>query len=263
MTAPVIDGHVHVYRRDLPFAAQRRYTPGADALPETLLALMGASGVNGAVLVQPSVLGTDNAYLLTVLAGAPSRFRGIAVVDPAIDDDGFERLAEAGVVGLRYNLVGADPAYVHRAEVQALSRRAAALGWQIELHADGPDLPAILTAFERFDTPVVVDHFGRPDPAKGVACAGFQRLLAAGADGPIYVKLSAPYRCGGVDVAPYADQLFDRLGPDRLLWGSDWPWTQHGAARSYAACAAMPGTGEPWSKLLAPTAARLFGFDLD
>jgi predicted TIM-barrel fold metal-dependent hydrolase len=81
---------------------------------------------------------------------------------------------------------------------------------------------------------VVVDHFGKPDPARGLADPGFQTLLAAGREGaPLLVKLSAPYRCHGAEVGPYAEALLDALGPERLLWGSDWPWTQHEAGMTY------------------------------
>ncbi|MCH6551363.1 MAG: amidohydrolase family protein [Planctomycetes bacterium] len=57
-----------------------------------------------------------------------------------------------------------------------------------------------------------------------------------GPGGPVWVKLSAPYRLGGLDPAPYAAAYLERFGPERLLWGSDWPWTQHEAATSYGEC---------------------------
>ena len=44
---------------------------------------------------------------------------------------------------------------------------------------------------------------------------------------PVYVKLSGAYRLGKVDAAPLAALLFQVLGPGALLWGSDWPCTNH------------------------------------
>ena len=58
-------------------------------------------------------------------------------------------------------------------------------------------------------------------------------LLVAPPD-RLTVDPSAPYRIYPAippdDAAawckPFAGALADRFGPDRLVWGSDWPWTQ-------------------------------------
>ena len=59
--------------------------------------------------------------------------------------------------------------------------------------------------------------------------------------GPVWVKLSAPYRLGGVDPGPYAAAFLAHFGPERLLWGSDWPWTENEAATSYGECMGQIG----------------------
>jgi predicted TIM-barrel fold metal-dependent hydrolase len=78
---------------------------------------------------------------------------------------------------------------------------------------------------------VVVDHFGRPDPALGVDDPGFRFLLDAAATRRVWVKLSGAYRNGaagrGQQVALDAIPLLrTAFGLDRLMWGSDWPHTQ-------------------------------------
>jgi predicted TIM-barrel fold metal-dependent hydrolase len=234
MTLPTIDTHTHVFLRGLQLAASPRYVPGYDAPPERLLATLSAHGVGKAVLVQPSFLGYDNAYLLACLKREPARFRGIAVLDPSSGDERIAAFSQAGVVGIRFNLIGRDLTQALGAEQIALARRVARHGWQVEVQAEGPDLPIVLDRLLPTGAALVIDHFGRPDPALGVACRGFSALLdMAGA--PVWTKLSAPYRCGGADTAAYAERLLERLGPGRLLWGSDWPWTQHESGRSYQA----------------------------
>jgi predicted TIM-barrel fold metal-dependent hydrolase len=42
-------------------------------------------GMSHGVLIQPSFLGTDNAYMVQGLRTAPERLRGIAVVSPETD----------------------------------------------------------------------------------------------------------------------------------------------------------------------------------
>jgi predicted TIM-barrel fold metal-dependent hydrolase len=44
---------------------------------------------------------------------------------------------------------------------------------------------------------------------------------------PVFVKLSGAYRLGGVDPRRLASLLLREMGPNALLWGSDWPCTNH------------------------------------
>jgi len=60
------DGHAHVFRRDLSMVENRRYTPEYHAEMEDYLIHLQANDLDGALLVQPSFLGTDNSYLLSV-----------------------------------------------------------------------------------------------------------------------------------------------------------------------------------------------------
>jgi predicted TIM-barrel fold metal-dependent hydrolase len=87
---------------------------------------------------------------------------------------------------------------------------------------------------ETFRGPLVFDHFGLPDPNLGVRDQGFRALLMEGSAGRTFVKVSAGYRNKGFDVASCAGALLAVLGPRRLLWGSDWPFTQFERAASFA-----------------------------
>lgn len=257
-----VDTHAHVFTRALPLIPTRRYAPAADATLADYFAELDRHGVGAGVLVQPSFLGTDNGHMLAALAAASERLRGIAVVVPDVADRALDQMGRAGVVGIRFNLIGDEPKKLARPEWRALARRVAARGWQIELHAHGGDLPDLLDLLDPVGTPLVIDHFGRPDPARGCDDAGFRRLLAAGPRGNIWVKLSGSYRLGGADAAAYARALINSLGPGRLVWGSDWPFTQFEATRHFA-----DGVAElaRWCDLetqaaIATTSRKLFGF---
>src|ERR1019366_6879976 len=84
---PRIDSHTPVFRQDLTMVLGRRYTPDYDATLKDLFSHLDANGLEQAVLVQPSFLGTDNSYLLQAIAEAPRRLRGIAMVAPDVRDD--------------------------------------------------------------------------------------------------------------------------------------------------------------------------------
>ncbi|WP_455734070.1 amidohydrolase family protein, partial [Burkholderia stabilis] len=79
-----VDAHAHVFARDLPLAPVVRHAPDYDASLDAYVGHLAAHGITHAVLVQPSFLGTDNAFFVDVLRRYPSRFRGVAVVDPRV-----------------------------------------------------------------------------------------------------------------------------------------------------------------------------------
>jgi len=114
---------------------------------------------------------------------------------------------------------------------------------------------------------LVVDHFGRP--GEDIASdRGFDWLLGAAAEGRTWVKLSAAYRNWRDPLGPEARRaarlLLDACGPRRLLWGSDWPHTQHrertGYSQSFAALGDWVPDPEARHCILAETPAALFHF---
>src|SRR6202040_3169266 len=74
-----------------PYAPERIYTP-PDATIESYRHLLAILGVERAVLIQPSVYGTDNSAMLAALRAAGKGFRGVAVVEPAISARDVETL---------------------------------------------------------------------------------------------------------------------------------------------------------------------------
>ncbi|CCE09942.1 conserved hypothetical protein [Bradyrhizobium sp. STM 3843] len=233
-----IDAHAHVFHRGLTLAGERRYAPDYDAPLDRYLAQLDSSGLTHGVLVQPSFLGTDNCYLLNCIRAAPSRLRGIAVVDPTIGIEELQRLDRGGVVGIRLNLVGRPLPDLTESHWTRLLANVADLGWQVELQRRAADLPDLVTQLLDHDVTVVIDHFALPDPTYGIADPGFAAVLRLGTSARVWVKLSAPYRNGPLGRA-FARQAYpllrDAFDVDRLMWGSDWPHTQFETTQDYAA----------------------------
>lgn len=220
-----IDAHFHVFRADAARAigAGTRYVPAYDATLGDWSRAASACGVTRGVVVQPSFLGTDNTAMLAALAAMPGRLRGIAVLAPSTGEAALRALDARGVRGIRLNLVGRD--HVLDAAERGLVERVDAIGWQVEVHVERGRLAGVLAQLGAART-VVVDHFGKPD---GVVDAATWAAVARHAD-RLHVKLSAPYRVEGADPAVLAARWLERVGPERLLWGSDWPCTNHEAA---------------------------------
>lgn len=220
-----VDTHAHVIGLppDYPLVAERSYTPPA-APAEAYLAMLDATGMAHGVLVQVSVHGTDNRLMLETLRANRQRLRGIAVIPLDLREGELATLKEAGVTGLRLNVLFGGGVGLDKLErYGALARE---MGWHLQFLLDARDLPGIVGTLSRLPVPLVFDHMGHMPTSVGVEHPGFQALLGLVRDGA-YVKLSGAFR---VSVAgpPYADTIpfaraLNEAGPDRCLWGSDWP----------------------------------------
>ena len=224
------DCHAHIAgpKSVYPYSPRRIYTP-PDALLPAYLGMLGTLGVERAVLIQPSVYGTDNRAMLDAMAKAGDRFRGVAVVDDAVTDAEFEKMHAAGVRGVRINVVDVaeDKGVIPMASLRRLAERIKPLGWHVEflMHADEfPDLDA---QFADFPVDIVLGHLGYMRTDKGLGAPGFQALLRLMRTGRCWAKLTGPYRISVnampySDVTPFAHALID-AAPERVIWGTDWP----------------------------------------
>ncbi|KPY76527.1 2-Pyrone-4,6-dicarboxylate lactonase [Pseudomonas amygdali pv. tabaci] len=241
-TTPIlgIDAHAHVFSKDLSLTSGRRYSPDYDATVQAYLAHLHEHGLSHGVLVQPSFLGTDNRFLFDALAQAPDRLRGVAVVDTDISRGALQRMAGLGIVGIRLNLIGRALPDFTAPEWKSLFKNVWTLGWHVELHREVADLPGLIRQLLPFGCKIVIDHFGRPDARLGIDDPAFQALLELGLSGQLWMKVSAIYRLDGTaeQNAAFAHAalplLLQSFGPRRLVWGSDWPHTQHEQEVSYA-----------------------------
>jgi predicted TIM-barrel fold metal-dependent hydrolase len=158
--------------------------------------------------------------------------RGIANIDASLGDAQLEELADGGILGARFSLMGD-----REGSPEAISPqlpRMMARDWILDLHVD----PEYLLEHERFvrALPLVtlVDHMARVNPAGGLGQPAFQLLLDLLKDDRFWVKicsldkLSAIPRAHVEDGLPFRDmipfaQAVIAAAPDRVLWGSDWP----------------------------------------
>ncbi|TXN66582.1 amidohydrolase family protein [Methylobacterium sp. WL6] len=223
--AGAVDSHAHVIGRPPahPFVANRSYTPPA-APAQAYLAMLDATGMAHGVLVQVSVHGTDNRLLLETLAANAERLRGIAVIPLGLPEGELRAMKDAGIVGLRLNVLYGGG--IDFAAVEAYGALAREMGWHLQFLIDARSLPPLAARLSRLPVPFVVDHMGHMPTAAGLSDPGFSTLVALVRDGA-WVKLSGAFRTS-VAGAPYADTIpfaraLNDAAPERCLWGSDWP----------------------------------------
>ena len=260
--AGACDTHTHVF--DARFAAG----PAPYALPEAELATHAAMratlGTARAVLVQPAPYGRDPACLLDAL-GRDQALRGVMIADETVADATLDAWHEAGIRALRFVEMlapgggGRYPGAIGVESLRALAPRLRALGWQAHLWATATQLAALLPDLVPLGVPLVVDHGGMPD---GVDDPGFVALLRLLRDGKAWVKITdCRLRC---DARAVQDALV-AANPDRLLWGSDWPYVRMApppdAGAMMDAFLAHLGDDGLARKILVDNPAGLFGFD--
>ena len=237
----IVDVHVHVWQAAsmlYPAVSSLGLPPHFDAPAELLIQQMEASGVDKAVLVQPSNYGFDNRYLATCLRRYPGRFAGVARIDP-VDVSAPSRLAfwvkEHGIRGLRlvpFRIL--DGSWVNDRHLFPLWEKAVELAiplcFQIGRGRVG-ELTELLEGFvEHFPKlRVVLDHMGHPLVEEGTTSLAFHKLLALARHENVYVKISGhyalsresyPYR----DTFPLMQAIYEHFGPQRMMWGSDFPY---------------------------------------
>ncbi|WP_110642991.1 amidohydrolase family protein [Salinicola sp. CPA57] len=265
VTLTGVDSHAHIFHQGLRLADSRRYSPDYDATVEQYLGHLDDCGLSHGVLVQPSFLGTDNSHMVAALRRFPHRLRGTAVVERDAADESLDELAEAGVVGIRLNLIGQPLEDYRSAPWRTLFAKVAQRGWSVEIQRGMEDLDVVVPQILKSGVAVVIDHFGLPNGEIDPVNSHHQALLSLLSSENIWVKLSATYRSrSNLDQARCSiDRLRDAYGhSERLLWGSDWPHTRFESQTDYEAQFALMQTLLPNAaerqRILADNPATLF-----
>ena len=231
-----IDAHHHLWRvarGDYGWLTQDLTALYRDFNTETLQPLLKQAGIEATILVQAAPTEAETTYLLEIAEqtawiagvvgwtdlaspGAPARVAHLASI-PAL-------------VGLRPMLQDLpDPNWILRSEVHDGLSAMAAHHLVFDALVRESQLPAIVELAERFPSlSIVLDHAGKPAIGERPSAAWRAGITALAGHPNTSVKLSgllseAPAGAGADIFAPFVEKLLDSFGPDRILWGSDWP----------------------------------------
>jgi len=262
------DTHTHVFDARFPNG------PAPYALPDATLdvhaAMRRTLRLRRAVLVQPAPYGRDAACMLDALARSGGTLRGVMSADETIDDATLRSWHAAGVRALRFvemrapNGSGRYPGSIGVETLHALAPRMRELGWQAHLWAGADQCAELLPELLRLGLPIVLDHLAMP---RGAADSAFDAVVNHLRDGQFWVKVTlCRVPRDGADIQslrPLQERLV-AAQPDRVLWGSDWPYVRMQPAPD---AGAMLDLFLDWLKdealarrILVENPARLFGF---
>jgi predicted TIM-barrel fold metal-dependent hydrolase len=237
----IVDTHVH------PLAADRaRYplSPAEGSGPdwytemhftaEECLAQMAHSGVDQMVLVSSySAYTNDNSYAADAAASSPAHFAGVCRIDPLAPDapDTLSYwIEERGMHGVRLGSA--------EARAYPVCERAQQLGIPVAIQVRSSELARVRQMAERFPAvQFILDHLAHPSIESGPPYSDAAEFFGLAALPNLYFKFSTlnlrEASEGRSTPQAFVEALVTRLGPRRLLWGSDFPHSQGGKAAPY------------------------------
>lgn len=204
-----------------------------DFAPADLAPLLAEHGIAGTVLVQSMPLEADTDWMLA-LAGQTDFIRAVVGWTDLLAQDAPERIARLAaqplLKGLRPMLQDLDDdAWISDARLAPALDAMVEHGLRFDALVLPRHLPALLQMARAYPAlPIVIDHAAKP-PILDAAFGHWREDLALLAALPnVHCKLSGlvteakpAWRVD--DLRPYVSHVLAVFGPQRLIWGSDWP----------------------------------------
>lgn len=275
----LLDAHQHFWQLSQPFdygwlKAPQHVPINRDFLPADLRPLIQQAGVERTIFVQTQHDLAENRWVLK-LAEQNDWIAGVVgwvdLASPACEDQLLEFKGHPKFVGVRHITQDeADDNFIIRPEVLR--------GLKIlEKHHVPFDLlfyvkhlqHAVTLAKELPNLPLVIDHLAKPR-IKDRSLADWLPHLQAAAKLPnVFCKLSGMVTEADwqhwqpADLKPYVDAALESFGPERLMFGSDWPVCELAGSyqRVFGALKELivELSAAEQAKILGQTAAKFYG----
>lgn len=236
----IVDAHHHFWdpaTADYPWLTDELAVIRRRFSPEDLAPELAKAGIDATVVIQTRSSVEETAEFLA-LAGATPFIRGVVgwvdLTDPAVGDViGALRAGPGGerLVGIRHQAHDEPEAdWLVREDVVRGIRAAGAAGLGYDLLVRPRELPAALQlARDLPQVRFVIDHLAKPPIATGELEPWRSHMRPFADLDHVACKLSGLVTEAAwsswtpADLQPYVDEAIDVFGPDRLLFGSDWP----------------------------------------
>lgn len=206
-----------------------------DYLPADLQAHNAAASFDGTIVVQAAPTLAETEFLLD-LAGQPGS--GVLGVVGWVDLEDGESMRRLETLAQNPKLVAvrpmiqdlADDEWVLRPPVINHMRRLPGLGLRFDLLSHPQHLPHAYRTLEQIpDLDIVIDHLSKPRYRQGIEADDWRMWMERFAQLPrAHCKLSGMVTevgqgWQGDDFRAHADVVLEAFGPQRVMFGSDWP----------------------------------------
>lgn len=240
MAGQVIDAHHHFWdpaRAEYPWLTDELAAIRRPFGPDDLTPVLAEAGVDRTILVQTiSSVEETQEFLATAIenefiAGVVG---WVDLTDPAIEDVIAGLLAPPGgsrLVGIRHQVHDEpDPAWLLRRDVDRGISAVGRAGLAYDLLVRPRELPAAMACVRAHpEIAFVIDHLAKPPIRSGELEPWLSGIRPFGELGNVAAKVSGlvteadwqSWQLG--DIQPYVDEAVRIFGPDRILFGSDWP----------------------------------------
>ncbi|MCM2451878.1 amidohydrolase family protein [Agrobacterium vitis] len=232
----MLDSHQHfwkVERGDYGWLTPDLGTIYRNFLPKDLEPEMRRAGVTRTILVQAAETQAETDFLLTIAAETDFVAGVVGWLDLEADDFPTRLKhyrANPDFIGIRPMLQSlADDAYILRPKVIDSLKAIADSGLPFDILTFPRHLPHVIAALKQVpDLKAVVDHISKPDIAKGTLDPWRDHMTEIAGFSQVCCKVSGMVTEAKTDWAledfrPYVNHVIQCLGPNRLMFGSDWP----------------------------------------
>ncbi|TCO19706.1 L-fuconolactonase [Kribbella steppae] len=231
-----IDAHQHFWdpaRYSYPWMAGEAMDPVRRAFtPDDLRGVLQDAAIDGTVLVQTLSSLAETREFLQLADFVAGVVGWVDLTSSTVGDDLDVLLDEPGrLVGIRHQVHDEpDPDWLGRDDVRRGLAVVQSRGLTYDLLVRPRELPAAIDVVRAFpELQFVLDHIAKPRIADGSdpAWTGLMPALAAAPN--VAVKLSGMVtetdwtKWTADDLRPFVERVVEWFGPDRLLFGSDWP----------------------------------------
>ncbi len=231
-----IDAHQHFWslaRGDYGWLTPEMEPIYRDFLPADLRPLLAEAGIDGTILVQAAPTVAETEFMLGLAREEPFIRGVVGWVDfeaPSASDDIARLSRQPALVGLRPMIqdIADDGWMLGEGLVATFDALIDA-----DLTFDALTLPRHLPALRELlarhpNMRTVIDHGSKPLIRDGIMDGWDQDMAALASETSAFCKLSGLVTEAHADwtvddLRPYVEHLLDTFGPDRLVWGSDWP----------------------------------------
>jgi L-fuconolactonase len=232
-----IDAHQHFWRystQEYDWISPDMAVLKQDCLPENLLPLLNTVGLEGTVAVQARQTLEETRWLLELAELYPF-IKGIVgwvdLRDPELPAQLEEFCTHSSFCGVRHVVQDeADDEFMLREDFLEAIAALAYFGLTYDILIFPKHLPVACRVAERFpDQPFVLDHIAKPLIKDGLLEPWSQEIGRLAVFPNVYCKVSGMIteahwqRWKAADFVPYLETVFEAFGPERIMFGSDWP----------------------------------------